>query len=245
MRRTLPLAALACALLLLPAVARAHATLVEADPGTQARLREAPSLIRLRFTEPVTVAEGGVQVLDRSGAQHAGAASVSGGGLVVTARLSGLERGSSYTLRWRVTSTDGHSPSGVYNFGVGVVSEWTPDSSGLSMTTQAGDDYDVVRVDLDGRRQAVFADETAHLELHRVPGSQEMLVWRMSPDGRRRELFRTDALPETAGAAKRSQTGFSRDAGARENDDAEGLADAVHESASYRRVEPAARAGSR
>ena len=139
MRRTLPLAALACALLLLPAVARAHATLVEADPGTQARLREAPSLIRLRFTEPVTVAEGGVQVLDRSGAQHAGAASVSGGGLVVTARLSGLERGSSYTLRWRVTSTDGHSPSGVYNFGVGVAPPPPTESIGAGATTVKDD----------------------------------------------------------------------------------------------------------
>lgn len=140
MRRTLAVAALlACAPLLLPAVARGHATLVEAEPGTQTRLREAPSLIRLRFTEPVTVAQGGVQVLDRSGGQHAGAASVTGGGLVVAARLSGLERGSSYTVRWRVTSTDGHSPSGVYNFGVGVAPPPPTESVGASATTVKDD----------------------------------------------------------------------------------------------------------
>jgi methionine-rich copper-binding protein CopC len=121
MRRALAAAALvACAALLLPVAARAHATLVAAEPGTQSRLREAPSVIRLRFTEPVTVVPGAVQVLDLHGAEHAGAASVSGDGLIVTAPVSGLELGSSYTVRWRVTSTDGHSPSGVYNFGVGV-----------------------------------------------------------------------------------------------------------------------------
>ena len=63
MRRTLAVAALlACAPLLLPAVARAHATLVEAEPGTQTRLREAPSLIRLRFTEPAGLWEPPVNI---------------------------------------------------------------------------------------------------------------------------------------------------------------------------------------
>jgi copper transport protein len=140
MRRSPAVAAVvAGAALLLPAAASAHATLVEAEPATQAELREAPSLLRLRFTEPVTVAQGGVQVLGRNGTEHAGAASVSADGLVVTTPLSGLERGSSYTVRWRVTSTDGHSPSGVYNFGVRVEPPPPTDSVGASATTLKDD----------------------------------------------------------------------------------------------------------
>jgi len=140
MRRALALVALlAGAALLLPAAARAHATLVEAEPGTQSRLREPPSLIRLRFTEPVTVVPGAIQVLDVHGAGHARAASVSTDGLVVTAAVSGLERGSSYTVRWRVTSRDGHSPSGVYNFGVGVGPPPPTESVGASATTVKDD----------------------------------------------------------------------------------------------------------
>ena len=140
MRRGLTVGALlACAALLAPAVARAHATLVEADPGTQSQLREAPSLVRLRFTEPVNVVPGAVRVLDVHGAEHAGAASVSGDGLVVTAVVSGLEPGSSYTVRWRVTSADGHSPSGVYNFGVRVDPPPPTESVGARATTLKDD----------------------------------------------------------------------------------------------------------
>lgn len=140
MRRGLTVwALLACAALLAPAVARAHATLVEADPGTQSQLREAPSLVRLRFTEPVNVVPGAVRVLDVHGAEHAGAASVSGDGLVVTAVVSGLEPGSSYTVRWRVTSADGHSPSGVYNFGVRVDPPPPTESVGARATTLKDD----------------------------------------------------------------------------------------------------------
>jgi copper transport protein len=140
MRRALAAAALvACAALLLPAAARAHATLVAAEPGTQSRLQQEPSVIRLRFTEPVTVVPGAVQVLDLHGAEHAGAVSVSGDGLIVTAPVSGLELGSSYTVRWRVTSTDGHSPSGVYNFGLGVTPPPPTESVGASATTVKDD----------------------------------------------------------------------------------------------------------
>ena len=34
--------------------------------------------------------------------------------------LKGLQPGKSYTVRWRATSSDGHTGSGVYTFGIGV-----------------------------------------------------------------------------------------------------------------------------
>ncbi len=42
------------------------------------------------------------------------------GGRGVRAALSGLKRGEAYTVRWRATSADGHTGSGVYTFGIGV-----------------------------------------------------------------------------------------------------------------------------
>ena len=77
------------------------------------------------------------QVLDRRGVGPAGAASVSSDGLVVSAPVPGLALGSSYTVRWRVTSTDGHSPAGVYNFGVGVVPPPPTESAGASAANSA------------------------------------------------------------------------------------------------------------
>jgi copper transport protein len=141
MRRALVVAALLTGTaLLVPAAARAHATLVEAQPGTQAKLRKAPSVIRLRFTEAITVVPGAVLVLGQDGAAaHTGRASVSDDGLVVTVPVSGLARGSWYTVRWRVASTDGHSPSGVYNFGVGVAPPPPTSAAGASGTTWKDD----------------------------------------------------------------------------------------------------------
>ena len=47
-------------------------------------------------------------MLGRDGVDHSGAASLSADGLVVTATVSGLVRGSWYTVRWRATGADGH-----------------------------------------------------------------------------------------------------------------------------------------
>jgi copper transport protein len=51
---------------------------------------------------------------------HSRNAVVSADGRTVTAQVSGLRRGSAYTVRWRVAGSDGHSPAGVFTFGVGV-----------------------------------------------------------------------------------------------------------------------------
>jgi copper transport protein len=140
MRRTLAVAVvLVAAALVVPSAVRAHATLIEALPAAQSDVGRAPAEIRLRFNEGVTVAPGAVRVLGRDGADHAGAATVSADGRVVTARVSGLVRGSWYTVRWRATGADGHSPSGVYNIGVGVSPPPPTEAAGASGTTWKDD----------------------------------------------------------------------------------------------------------
>jgi copper transport protein len=82
-------------------------------------VERAPTEIRLNFNEPVTITRRAIQVFAPDGTVLSGVARVSGDRVVVTP-VSGLKRGSAYTVRWRVAGLDGHSPAGVYTFGVGV-----------------------------------------------------------------------------------------------------------------------------
>jgi copper transport protein len=108
------------AALVLPAGALAHAILSTASPATQSRVDEAPAVVHLRFDQSITVGPRAIEVLAADGAVVSEAARLDDDGRGVSAALEGLERGSAYTVRWRVVGRDGHSPSGVYTFGVGV-----------------------------------------------------------------------------------------------------------------------------
>ncbi len=72
----------------------------------------------LRFSEPLTITSDAVSVLAADGSVHSGASRLSADRRVVSTRVFGLSRKQSYTVRWRVTGVDGHSPSGVFTFGV-------------------------------------------------------------------------------------------------------------------------------
>lgn len=120
MRTTLALTLVAAASLLVAPAALGHAILESASPATQSRLDAAPSEVRLRFNQPVTVTERAIQVLASDGTLLSGPARSEDGGKVVASTVTGLTSGAAYTVRWRVTSSDGHTPSGVFTFGVGV-----------------------------------------------------------------------------------------------------------------------------
>lgn len=120
MRRLLALAACAGSALLAPQGALAHATLSGASPATQATLAAPPAEVRLVFNQAVTIAPQAIRVLAADGRVVSGPAATRDRGRVVVAPVSGLVRGAAYTVRWRVTSSDGHSPAGVFTFGIGV-----------------------------------------------------------------------------------------------------------------------------
>jgi copper transport protein len=115
------LAALGFALmaLVLPAEAFAHATLKQTTPEIQSRVETAPRLIRLRFDQSVGITPRAIEVFTQSGQKVSATSVASGNDMFVTARLQHLQRGA-YTVRWRVTSSDGHTGSGVFTFGVRV-----------------------------------------------------------------------------------------------------------------------------
>ena len=139
MRRPLVvLAALACALVV-PAVAHGHVVLMGASPEEQSTVESAPSQIELRFSEPVLISANAVRVLARDGGVLSAPARSAAGGRVVIAPVSGLARGSAYTVRWRVSGQDGHSPAGVFTFGVGVTAPPPTEAVGAGATTWKDD----------------------------------------------------------------------------------------------------------
>jgi copper transport protein len=123
----------------LPSAALAHVTLERAEPATQSRVESPPTEIRLHFNQPVTVTSNAVQVLAPDGTILSGTAKVEDDGLVVVAPVSRLIRGLGYTVRWRVIGSDGHSPAGVYTFGVGVAAPPPTEAVGSSGTTWRDD----------------------------------------------------------------------------------------------------------
>ena len=122
-----------------PGVAAAHVTLDSATPSEQSSVQTPPSEIVLRFNGSVTISSNSVRVLAPDGRIVSGSARTADGGNVVITPVSGLARGSAYTVRWRVVGQDGHSPGGVFTFGVGVPAPPPTDAVGAGATTWKDD----------------------------------------------------------------------------------------------------------
>lgn len=125
--------------LFVPGTAAAHVTLQSAEPPTQSRLDSPPTEIRLVFTGPVTVTSNAIQVLASDGTLLSGKATTHDGGHVVVAPVSRIASGQGYTVRWHVIGGDGHSPAGVFTFGVGVAASPPTEAVGASGTTWRDD----------------------------------------------------------------------------------------------------------
>jgi copper transport protein len=139
MRRLALVGAVAGAALVAPTVALAHVTLESSEPETQSRLDTGPREIRLRFNQPVTITSNAIQVLAPDGTVLSGPARTEDGGYVVVAPVSRFVDRQGYTVRWRVIGDDGHSPAGVFTFGVGVAAPPPTEAVGASGTTWRDD----------------------------------------------------------------------------------------------------------
>ena len=138
-RRRVALAAAVVAALAAPGTAAAHVILESSVPATQSRVEQPPSEVRLRFDEPVTITSNAIEVLAPDGVSLSGTATTEDGDRVVVAPVSRLTRGHGYTVRWRVIGNDGHSPAGVFTFGVGVAAPPPTEATGASGTTWRDD----------------------------------------------------------------------------------------------------------
>lgn len=119
-RRVAALLLLALTIVVLwPAPAGAHASLVSADPADGSTIEGPPSQVTLQFNEPVVIGVGGVEVLNGDGepVQEGEASALD---MTVSVGLPGELPDGTYVISYRVTSADGHPISGATIFGIGV-----------------------------------------------------------------------------------------------------------------------------
>jgi copper transport protein len=112
--------------------AAAHPTLLFTEPAADTAVSVAPQAITLMFNEPVSIGPGAVIVLDKDGrAVPTSPATTARDGQLVTARLEASPPPGSYTVRWRVTGTDGDLVEEEFRFGVGyALTAAAPGASG-------------------------------------------------------------------------------------------------------------------
>ncbi len=133
--------------------AAAHAVLISTDPGQGVVVATAPTTVSLTFSEPVVVAADGIRVFDPEGAQldtgyavHLGRASTVGAALRSRDQPSVQQQGT-YTVSWRVISTDSHPVAGAFTFSVGQPSaNRAPGTAQPSGSTAVGVLYGIARV---------------------------------------------------------------------------------------------------
>jgi copper transport protein len=133
------LAALTAAWLVLAcAPALAHANLVEASPPRGGKVSKPPERVELRFSEPVDAEFDPVVVRAAGGARvdtHDARVDPEDA-RVVLADLQKLPEGS-YTVKWRVTSIDGHVVEGRYTFAVVAAGKDRPSDDAGGRDTSA------------------------------------------------------------------------------------------------------------
>ena len=96
----------------------AHANLVSTSPEDGAAVASAPTEVRVRFDDPVTVGPGNAVVAADRSSVLAGSPRVERGGHDLVLPLQTLGNGD-YSVRWAIVSDDGHLESGSLAFRVG------------------------------------------------------------------------------------------------------------------------------
>jgi methionine-rich copper-binding protein CopC len=116
--RLIPFALLLAALLGYADLALAHSEVVRTSPQANANLQSAPRDVSILFNAKVEAARDAITVEDAAGARvDQGDTRVEGNGRVIRASLKPLTSGT-YTVRWRVKSSDTHTVEGTFSFRV-------------------------------------------------------------------------------------------------------------------------------
>ncbi|HVN62942.1 MAG TPA: CopD family protein [Gaiellaceae bacterium] len=136
MRAALVLAVLAA--LAAPGTAFAHASLTSGVPSYGERLAASPAQVRLHFDQGVKVFPRSILVLTVDGRVVSGPARSGTNPHDMVASLPRLPKGG-YTIRWYALSSDSHTVSGVYTFGVGVAAPPIMQAYGSSGPTRTED----------------------------------------------------------------------------------------------------------
>ncbi|GHG37015.1 MULTISPECIES: copper resistance CopC family protein [Amycolatopsis] len=133
------LAAAGCAVLLDAPAAAAHSVLVSSSPAADASLATAPAEAVLEFNEPVENRFTELAVLGPDGTSHWEAGPASVVDARVSAPLRPLGPAGAYTIRYRVTSADGHPVSGTVAFRLTVAGPGAAVPAAAAVTRPDGD----------------------------------------------------------------------------------------------------------
>ncbi len=126
-RRLLIVVPLALTFVLIPTAAQAHSVITSSQPMAGQRLGTAPGVVVLEFSEALNPKLSRAIVTDPTGERFAGGAS----GEDIRVRLSTNAPGV-YRVDWNTVSTlDGHTWRGSFEFGVGVTPSTPPQEAGL------------------------------------------------------------------------------------------------------------------
>ncbi len=101
------------------APAGAHAELISTTPSQGATVQQAPPVVVMTYSEGVAVSDGGVRLLDPSGAVVPSTTATADGSEV---RIEVPELGDegTYTVDWKAVSADGHPIRGAWTFNLGA-----------------------------------------------------------------------------------------------------------------------------
>jgi methionine-rich copper-binding protein CopC len=102
------------AVLVLAAPGSAHDRLVATDPAAGSKVSSVPTAVSLTFNEPVLGVGSRVEVIGPDGDVVAGRPKVVD--TVVKVAVRDAAPAGKYTVKWRVTSADGHPISGTFTF---------------------------------------------------------------------------------------------------------------------------------
>jgi len=120
-------ALLVTAVVSLPAVASAHATLVSTTPTDGSHLDDGPAEIVFTLDEPVSLVQGSAAVIDQDGTRHeVEGTDLGAGGSVVTVRLAQPLPDGSFLATARLLSLDTHVVSVSATFTVGAAEGLLP-----------------------------------------------------------------------------------------------------------------------
>ncbi|HEY6532274.1 MAG TPA: CopD family protein [Acidimicrobiales bacterium] len=115
----------------LAGVAAAHATILTTTPPDGGSVPSDPGVVTATFSEPVSVAVGGLSVRDRDGtAVEQGATTVDDAGTTASVALRPDLPDGTYVATYRVLSADGHPVSGAWIFGIGAEPDPSAGSGG-------------------------------------------------------------------------------------------------------------------
>jgi len=172
--------------------AAAHAELLSITPANGAQLTSPPTKVQMTFSESVNLIEGGIRLVNDSGATVPTSEPTVRGSTLTWPMPAELPKGA-YVITWRVVSSDGHPVSGASSFGIGTAAVAVPNSTtgtgalgatGSSVATGATAPWSVVLVRLVGYVAfALFAGVAAFVLLCAPDAAKDTILQRLVRGG--------------------------------------------------------------